>query len=520
MEFDQLYRLCKKKTFKIALFIVVFTGISYYYNYQEIIYYRPTSIHQWRNSVSASIALNYAYEGSFFHPRTNNMQVDDYTSDITITEFPAIYYFIGMLYRIFGFHEVLYKLVNLFIGYCGLFFLFILGLRVFKNTLYALVLPVFMFTSPIYIYYINNFIPDAPSLSIVFIGLYFFYRFYEDKRNYHFALACIFLCFAGLLKTPALLLFFAIVGLFLLENILKFRFKGEGKLFDRWLLQLLGIAFVLLIIIAWYGYAKIYTDKHGGVVSLVEIRPIWRLSNTYIKEIWEAVTIRFREGLYHSPMLLIIIMILFIHNIVYWKRYNRLLSVLTVLTFTGGICFSLLFYRSMKNHDYYQMNNLIIPVLILTNFMLYMKNKRAIIYKSLISRLVLTGILLYLIIFANKILNTHYYNSWIHNYTIETVNKKFDKITPYLRSLGIDRTDKVYSTYDPSINITLYLMDQKGFTDFFRTKELFSDKVAFFKQHGCKYVIIGDSTNIDKDPSEIGLEKIGEFHGAEIYSFD
>ncbi len=58
----------------------------------------------------------------FFHSRTHNLQANDYTSDITITEFPALYYAIGMLYRVFGYHEFIYKLINILIGFTGLYF--------------------------------------------------------------------------------------------------------------------------------------------------------------------------------------------------------------------------------------------------------------------------------------------------------------------------------------------------------------------------------------------------------------
>jgi hypothetical protein len=139
------------------------------------------------------------------------------------------------------------------------------------------------------------------------------------------------------------------------------------------------------------------------------------------------------------------------------------------------------------------------------------------VFNSWISKIVLGAFLLFSIISANNILHGHYYNSWTHQNAIDVYNSKYDDITPYLRSLGIDRMDKVYCTPDPSINISLYLMDQKGFTDFFRTKELFSNKVELFRENGCKYVIIGDYNRIDVQPEEIGLEKIGSYNKVGIY---
>lgn len=518
MRRERLIALTNHKAFKRGLFLLLLLIGSYYYNYHEIISYRPTSVHQWRNSVSASIALNYYHEDEFFHPRTHNMQVDDYTSDITITEFPVIYYFIGMLYRIFGFHEYIYKLVNVLIGFTGLYFLFLLGLRAFRNIWYAIFLPMLLFSSPIYAYYTNNFIPDATSLSIALAGLYFFYLFYKNGSARNMVLSLSFLCLAGLLKTPALILYFAIGGLFLLETVFKIRLDETRTVFRRSPLHLIGFALVFLIIVGWYAYAKIYTDVHGGIVSLVEIRPIWNLSTEYIGEIREAMKERFNQGIYHSPLFLALSLLLLIHNIICWKKYDKLVSLLVMLTLFGGISFTLMFYRSMKQHDYYQLNNLIIPIMILLNFLLYLKNNREKIFHSIITKGLIGILVVVSFISSGKIMEKYYYGGWFYDYAQTTYNHKYDKITPYLRSLGIERTDKVYCTYDPSINISLYLMDQKGFTDFAPKGISFQERVSFYTEKGCKYVIIGNYDRIDIEPEKIGLVKIGEYNGAGIYT--
>ena len=457
----RIISIVNSKIFRYMVFWVVILGLSYIYNYHETIQYRPTSMHQWRNSVSASIALNYAHEGEFFHPRTHNMQVDDFTSDITITEFPIIYYAVGMLYRLFGFHEWIFKLIQILIGYAGLFCLFRLGLRTFKNLIYALFLPILIFTSPIFIYYLNNFIPDATSLALAIIGFYYFSTFYRKRQHRHFLISMLVFGLAGLIKTPAMLLFFAISGIYMLEWLFNMQFKSEGRIFFK-PVRHVAIAFgVFMLVVAWYLYAKIYTDIHGGVVSLVEIRPIWILSKETIQITMDKVQMRFWRGQYHSPVLLIFTLVLLIHNIISWKKHNKLYSWLIILTLIGGIIFSLLFFRSLRNHDYYQLNNLIVPLLIMFNFMIFLSDHYAKIFNSWITKVVFALFALYLTYNAQKLINNHYYNGWHENYARTHYNKLYNDITPELRSLGIDRYDKVYCTPDNSINISLYLMDQK-----------------------------------------------------------
>lgn len=322
---------------------------------------------------------------------------------------------------------------------------------------------------------------------------------------------------AGLIKTPAFLLYFAIAGIFFLEKVFRVRFKTNGEIFSNWKWQSAAMALVLLAAVGWYAYAKIYTDLHGGEVSDVEIRPIWILSGETIRITWEAIKERFHYGNYHSPWLLGLVAVLLIHNFIRWKQYDRLLSWLSVLVLLGGISFSLLFYRSLRNHDYYQMNNLLILVLVSMNFLLWVKNNKAKIYRSLLFRSAVAGLMLFLLVSCEKVMKNYYYGGWFMNYARENYNEKYDDITPYLRSLGIGRDDPVYCTPDVSINISLYLMDQKGHTDFFRKDQAFGDKLELFSEAGAKYVILGDREAMPGAPEDYGLTKIGERNGVQIF---
>ena len=515
-----LQSIFQKSLYQNLLFVLVFGAVAWFYNYQEILTYRPTSMHQWRNCVSASMALNYAHEGDFFHPRTHNLQADEMQSDISVTEFPVFYYLIGMLYRVFGFHEIIYRLMHLLIGFAGLFFLYRTGIRMFGHVAYALTLPLLVFSSPIYVYYLNNFIPDAPSLSIVLIAFYFFYRFYGKGKGADLAIAMLFFALAGLIKPPAFLLYFAILGVLILEWIFGARMRSDRKIFQYPIKQLVMMLGPLILALGWFTYARIYTDTHGGIVSEVELRPIWILSRETIQNTWASIVLKFQNGQYHSPAFLLLSGLLFIFVLIRWKKQNQMMRWLVILTFLGGVSFSLLFYRSLRNHDYYQMNNLVIPVLVFVTSLLYMKDQHQRIFRSWISHLVILVFVLFTIISCQSLLHSHYYGGWHEWNARERYNKPYNDITPYLRSLGINRDDKVYCTPDPSINISLYLMDQKGFTDFFRKNQAFSEKVELFAGHGLQYVIIGKDADPDVNPGDAGLIWIGEHKGAKIYRLE
>ncbi|MBA7592835.1 hypothetical protein ES708_35029 [subsurface metagenome] len=110
----------------------------------------------------------------------------------------------------------------------------------------------------------------------------------------------------------------------------------------------------------------------------------------------------------------------------------------------------------------------------------------------------------------------------MENYSFRASNERlimFGDLEPYLRQLGINRTDIVYCTPDRSINISLYLCDQKGFTDFGLSRLGFSERIEHMKERGLQYIIVGDSsliTNSTNNKNELG-NKIGQFGNTQIF---
>ena len=103
----------KNKHAKI-LFIVLLFAVSFLYKYHQIAFKRPQSIHKWRQSDCASLALNY-YQGGmkFFQPETHNLTSDGGTSGkCSTSEIPLLYYSVAVLYKIFGYHDWVYRIFN------------------------------------------------------------------------------------------------------------------------------------------------------------------------------------------------------------------------------------------------------------------------------------------------------------------------------------------------------------------------------------------------------------------------
>jgi hypothetical protein len=96
---------------------------------------------------------------------------------------------------------------------------------------------------------------------------------------------------------------------------------------------------------------------------------------------------------------------------------------------------------------------------------------------------------------------------------------KFEGITPYIRSLGIKFDDKVISIPDESPNITLTLLQQKGFTDYHYWNNYEGIKRTERKiELGAKYLIVqGDENLLRNDVAPFISNQIGEYNGIKIY---
>ena len=95
--------------------------------------------------------------------------------------------------------------------------------------------------------------------------------------------------------------------------------------------------------------------------------------------------------------------------------------------------------------------------------------------------------------------------------------EKYGYITPYLRSLGIKRDDRIYVTPDETTNNTLYLMNQRGNNDYGFSFPTRKEKIEFLLPKGLKYILIGDSSAYEEGMAPYLSNKIGEFSGVNIY---
>lgn len=421
-----------------------------------------------------------------------------------------------MLYKIFGHHVFLFRLTNLLIFVVGLYYLFNLYRKTTGNEFWSLAQTVFLFTSPVLVFYANNFILNTPAFALTLVGWYYFFVFLESGKHKHLLVTLLLFTLGPLLKISELISVFTIMGIIFLDIFKIVPFKKEGRLFPKPLLISLYSILSVAIVFIWYYYSHHYNNLHGQVYYNYTTRDIFSLSleareyiNTIIADYWSKY--------YHNKIALYFYGVTMLVNLIFIKRVNKLYMAISSIMLFGSILFVLLFYGFLMNHDYYIISLYITTVFSTITFLdLLLRN-----YSQIINSKVLT--ILFVIFVGYSI---HYadikmrvrYRGWENDvYLNERRDVYF--IKPYLDEIGVEKDAKVISIPDPTPNLTLFLMNRQGWTNLIHRDN--SVLIPLAIERGADYLIINDPRLLtDESIKPYLYHKYGEFRNISIYKLD
>lgn len=206
--------------------------------------------HSWRQTLTATIAMNfYAGDMNIFKPATN------WAREYYEFEFQLYPYLVALLYKIFGFHDFLGRLVSIAFSMGTVGMLYLLGKRFYDATTGLIAAGVFAIL-PMSVFYSRTFMPESAMLFFSVTMLYFFTRWLDNGAWKDFFLAVLFTTLTFLIKLPTLYM----GGPILFLACLKFR----SKIFAQYKLYL----FVILILAPpfyWYSHmAELHAQTHQG----------------------------------------------------------------------------------------------------------------------------------------------------------------------------------------------------------------------------------------------------------------
>jgi len=239
----------------------------------------------WRQCFTASIARNYYYNGmNLFYPQVlASGNTDGYIGG---TEFNIYPFVVAILYKLFGIHESLGRLVSI-IAFCGgAFFLYKLT-RKYAGSTTGLITLLFYTFNPYIFFYSRSFQPESTMLFFSITMLYFFSEWIDREGWWRFALMTFCATFAFLTKIPTICL-----GLPLLYLCLK---KYKLNLLTQWKLWLFAIL-SLTITFLWY--------KHADYLKSIDNLSVNSLSFSYYMKysVYFLTNLHFYEKVFYAEV--------------------------------------------------------------------------------------------------------------------------------------------------------------------------------------------------------------------------
>jgi hypothetical protein len=222
----------------------------------------------------------------------------------------------------------------------------------------------------------------------------------------------------------------ALIGTFTIFQV----FVKEFRTKYRYTHFIFPVLLPFLFVGAWYYFVNYVNVNYGGSISPVDIRPFWIIDQEAISRTWGRIGREWVHSYYHVSFL-ITAGVLFLISIGLFKRSNKFLTVLNILTLIGGAGYFMLFFRSFYQHDYYMLNVFILIVFILVNALIFLKRYYPKVFKSYILKIFIAAAAVFFAIEANRIVD-HKANSFYND-----LHRKWFSgyvgMEDYNRSIGI-----------------------------------------------------------------------------------
>lgn len=215
-------------------------------------------MNSWRQADTAAISRNYHEHGyKFLYPQI------DWGGDspgYVETEFPIYSFVVALLYKIFGVHEFLGRLLSAILALITMYFLYLLvfKLRDKKTALWSCL---FFAILPPIIFYTRAFQPESALIMSLVLGVYFFLLWIDSEKKIYFISSSIFISLACLLKIPSLYIGLPILYLAWL--------RYGKKIFFQWTLWAYSLM-VILPVTLWYYHAHQIYLRHGLTFGIWE----------------------------------------------------------------------------------------------------------------------------------------------------------------------------------------------------------------------------------------------------------
>jgi len=432
-------------------------------------------IHECRKSDSLTQAIQYFRGASFLEPKTN--WISPSANQNAAAEFPLVYFIIGQIWKLTGYHLWIAKLFSVLILIISILSLLPLLQSVLKSDSKLLVFIGFIFSFPALIYYADTLLPNVFSFSFLLLAISFGYRFWQKEEKRAFAIFTIFLSLALLLKITALIAVLSFYGAYTSERLFSKKLRislqtRKVRLMYAGLLIALGFTFI------WYRYAIQYNAHYGSTIFSTTIRPIWEVS---IAERWRIAKLVFFE---HSREIFPLITWPVFIGIYFWLLWSKHTSTYVKhflwIGTLGLVAYLILWFWVFEVHDYYFIELLFFPLFLFGAYLYDQPEWKSIKrWKKPLEIIFLALIFLNTLSFTQVaagnqnviVKNTPFISSFIkgnwgwfyfnHQETLGQLQKQKKAIQQIVPS-----NDTVFCFSDPYANVHLTAIDRIGYTNY------------------------------------------------------
>ena len=327
--------------------------------YRDTLALPPSFHHAWAQADWLALALNFRQRGfDFFHPATYNLLTRD---GVTGAGFPVPAYLAGLLMALTGSEAPgQMRLVTLLCSLGGLLALGGLVFRARPSPIRAGLAVLFAFCSPIYGYYQANYLPSVPAFAAALAGYYCFYRYCEPGgagRWLYAAVAA--LALATAMRTP-----FAVPLLATLLHTAARLAARPGAPPGRWRA---GLAFGLALgfLAGYFLYNEHLTRAYGGSMFLARPLPYsdaaaaWA-GTRFVADKWGLDLLSAWQW---GALAAVLPLALLSRHPRAWLRSEW--AAHWLLLATGGALYYLLMGPQYVDHDYYFIDSLLLPLVLL-----------------------------------------------------------------------------------------------------------------------------------------------------------
>ncbi|MFN0030927.1 MAG: ArnT family glycosyltransferase [Flavobacteriales bacterium] len=502
------------------------------YSIPMILMEEPGSMHVWRQTDSLSFARHYYDNGlNPFDSQIFNYAFREHSSAKTMGEFPIIYYIVAVLWKIFGVHHFIYRLLTLLLFLWGLFSIFRLVHALTASEGWSVFVVALLFTSPALVYYAVNFLPDAHAISFAMVGCWCYYLWTQRRslRQFYFAILCFTL--AALLKPTAAIPFCVLCCLYGISFFRPFR-QSLVLWFPQWKHVLCGAIIIGGLNAAYLMAVAYYNNNFGGWFTPNTIRPIWMFNHEEIEHYKHDFRYLLVNQAFSRSVLFLMLGLLVAVVFASW-RDNKVLITTVVLSVLGCLGYALLFV-GWDHHDYYLLELVWIPIAVFAAALLLVKNKIPQLLRSRSIAVAALALVIYNVWYCASNLQMRYRpkadSQYLHTASLPETeffryhNSQFEQdkaalrtIEPYLESIGVSDTSKVIAMPDPSGNVSLYLMHRRGYT--LSEYDSMDEKIEYLQSRGARFLVVMSDYFVSdaRFPAQYLRNKIGQFKNVSVY---